>query len=244
MSLVCFKWCRRNRKGAVKVPTPPLQTHSANGIQGSDIDDAVTVPTKGFLDGSLELPTYQPRSNYYTAVSPANYVVLTISDVLRTMSRESYLARCVLFETARLQRRVFSVGPLKLSLEARAVDMELIKLYKVLDEGHELIHDPWREEDREKQGSILEGEPFQKALGAAKKSLLELEKIFNDQILGELKNGMQSNESVDHGQLVGKVGNMQNELRQVYERVENTYLEEARKMTQVARATGDGVSRS
>jgi hypothetical protein len=65
--------------------------------------------------------------------------------------------------------------------------------------------------------------------GAAKKSLLELEKVFNDQILGELRNGMQSKESVDHRQLVGKVENTRNQLRQVYKKVINTYLKEERK---------------
>jgi hypothetical protein len=70
--------------------------------------------------------------------------------------------------------------------------------------------------------------------GTAKKSLLELEKTFNDQILGELKNGMQSKESVDHGQLVEKVRNTIVELRQVYKKVTTTYEEEERKLAGVA----------
>lgn len=63
----------------------------------------------------------------------------------------------------------------------------------------------------------------------AKKSLLELEKTFNDQVLGELKNGMQSKESVDHGQLVGKVGNTKNGLRKVYEEITIAYSAEERR---------------
>ncbi|KAK3291255.1 uncharacterized protein B0H64DRAFT_410200 [Chaetomium fimeti] len=248
MSLICFKRWRRNRKQAVEEPIDPRIQQSRNPKgQVSDIDDAVVVPTKGFLggsldkgflDGSLELPTYKPRFNPINMVSPFNWVMLTISDVLRTMSRDSYLARCVLFETARLQRRVFSTGSLKLSESARAVDMELITLRKVLDEGHELIGGRWDEEERKKQGFILQGEPFQQAIGTAKKSLRELEKTFNDQILGELKNGLESKESIDHGRLVGKVGNTHKELRQVYAKVINAYLEEEGKAREVAGDAG------
>ena len=71
--------------------------------------------------------------------------------------------------------------------------------------------------------------------GTAKKSLLELEKTFNDQILGELKNGMQSKESVDHELLVGKVRNTRNEVRQVYRKVTAAYSEENRKAKEIAR---------
>jgi hypothetical protein len=62
--------------------------------------------------------------------------------------------------------------------------------------------------------------------GTAKKSLLDLEKTFNDEILNELKNGMQGKESIDYGQIVGKVGNLNNELRQVYDKVTTLYYKE------------------
>jgi hypothetical protein len=80
------------------------------------------------------------------------------------MRKDSYLARCVLFETVRLQRSLFSVGPVKLSQDARAVDMQLIELDKVLGQGDELIQGHWGEESKEKQDHTLKGEPFQKAL--------------------------------------------------------------------------------
>jgi hypothetical protein len=66
--------------------------------------------------------------------------------------------------------------------------------------------------------------------GAAKKSLLELEKTFNDQILGELKNGMQSKESIDYKQIVGKIANLNNDLQQVYNKVTTIYFEEQQKL--------------
>ncbi len=80
--------------------------------------------------------------------------------------------------------------------------------------------------------------------GTAKKSLLELEKTFNDQILDELKNGMQSKESVDHGELVGKVRNIQNELRQVYKKVTTAYYSKeagnAREVAETKKDDSDG----
>ncbi len=97
------------------------------------------------------------RTNIFS--SKRSYIKLTFSDVLSTMSRESYLARRVLFETARLQRPLLSVGSLKLSGNARVVDEELIKLEKVLHNGDELIRGGYKNHDR-----ILEGEPFKKAL--------------------------------------------------------------------------------
>ncbi len=72
--------------------------------------------------------------------------------------------------------------------------------------------------------------------GTAKKSLLELEKVFNDQILGELKNGMQRKESVDHELLVGKVKNTGNEIRRVYKKLKGAYSDERRKAKGLASA--------
>ena len=95
--------------------------------------------------------------------------------------------------------------------------MELIKLCKVLREGDELIRIESGDESRKKQDLKSRENHFRKLFvcilflstlsyhfvlpgardsdnngemtGTAKKSLLELEKTFNDRILGELKNG-------------------------------------------------------
>jgi hypothetical protein len=184
MSLACFQCCRRNRKQAVEEPVPladPQATTEpvnlpgitpqprSTDIQSPELDDTAIVPANGFLNsypgkGYTELPTYRPKNEMPQFFSPVNWVLLTITDVLLTMHKESYLARCVLFETARLQRPLFSVGPLKLSQDARLVDMQLIQLNKVLDKGDELIQGSWDEEDKAKQDLVLKGKPFQKAL--------------------------------------------------------------------------------
>jgi hypothetical protein len=70
----------------------------------------------------------------------------------------------------------------------------------------------------------------QEITGTAKKSLLELEKTFNDQILGELKNGMQSKESIDYKQIVRKLANLNNDIQQVYNKVTTVYFEEQQKL--------------
>ncbi len=131
--------------------------------EAPDIDDAVIVPAKGFLVGGVRLPTYEPKSEL-DVMHSSSHVFLSISDVLKTISRDVHIARCVLFETARLQRPLLSVGPLKLFDNARVVDMELIKLDKVLDQGYELIDAELRDEEQGKQSLILEGDLFQKAL--------------------------------------------------------------------------------
>jgi hypothetical protein len=66
--------------------------------------------------------------------------------------------------------------------------------------------------------------------GTAKTSLLELEKTLNDEILGELKNGMQSKASIDYKQIDGKVENLNTEIQQVYKRVTTIYYEEYRRV--------------
>ena len=158
MFLADFKRQRHERK------LKRRQENREQAVEGSDIDDAAMVPAKGFLAGIIELPTYRPKSEDNEMRTSA-YVDLSISDVLRTISREAYLARCVLFETARLQRSLLSLGPLKLFQNARAVDMELIQLRKVLHKGDELIGLDYDDDGRrKKQHLILEGEPFQKAL--------------------------------------------------------------------------------
>ncbi|CAJ0547469.1 Ff.00g042230.m01.CDS01 [Fusarium sp. VM40] len=245
MSLFSLQCCGQKRKQAIEEPAQqadPQATTEVINLEhiraspqrrstdiGSDIDDTALAPANGFLAGNFHLPTYRPNNEVPQFFSPANWVLLTISDVLSTMRKDSHLARCVLFETARLQRSLFSVGLVKLSLDARAVDMQLIELDKVLRKGDELIQGDWGEESREKQDRILKGERFQKALRTAKKSLLELEKGFNDQILGELKNGMQSKEIIDWDQMVGKVRNLSNEIRQVYNKVQSIYRQEQEK---------------
>jgi hypothetical protein len=171
MPLAFFQCCGRNRKQALVEPAPQADPQATTedinlecDIEGSDIDDTAVVPAKGFLAGNFDLPTYKPKNEMPHAFSPANWVLLTISDVLSTMRKDSYLARCVLFETARLQRPLFSVGTLKLSQNARVVDKQLIELKKVLGRGDELIRGSWNEETQEKQDRILKGDPFQKAL--------------------------------------------------------------------------------
>ncbi|KAL8392165.1 hypothetical protein RB595_002376 [Gaeumannomyces hyphopodioides] len=224
MFLDCFKRRRRNRKPAAVEPAPHSPTIPQYSTIGWQIDDAAMVPAQGFLSGRVKLPTYGPPLTD-KSFSQRVYVSLTTSDVLEAMRRGAYLARCVLFETARLHKPLISVGALRLSQDARVLDTELVDLDKGFAQGGELILSKGREQDL-----ILKGEPFQKVLRIAKKSLLELEKTFNDQILAELKNGMQSKESVDYGQLAGKVGNTKNGLRKVYEEITITYQAEERKV--------------
>ncbi|QPC72278.1 hypothetical protein HYE68_003030 [Fusarium pseudograminearum] len=198
--LSCLTCGRRNRHN---VSPDPQAIPQGTEMEVPDIDDTAIVPAKGFLGVPINgLPTYQPKNEQPQFSFPANWVVLTISDVLLTMRNECHLARCVLFETARLQKSLLSVGLLKLSDDARVVDMQLIELDKTLVHGDELIHGSWGDEDIEKQNLILKGDAFQKALRAAKRSLRESDKTFNDQILGELKNGMQSKNSIDYRQIV------------------------------------------
>ncbi|PCD32189.1 hypothetical protein FGRA07_09441 [Fusarium graminearum] len=160
--LSCLTCGRRNRKNAGPDPQAIPQ---GTEMEVPDIDDTAIVPAKGFLGGPINgLPTYQPKNEQPQFFSPANWVVLTISDVLLTMRNECHLARCVLFETARLQKSLLSVGLLKLSDDARVVDMQLIELDKTLVHGDELIHGSWGDEDIEKQNVILKGDTFQKAL--------------------------------------------------------------------------------
>ncbi|QPC63400.1 hypothetical protein HYE67_005631 [Fusarium culmorum] len=213
----CLTCWRHNRKNAGPDPQAIPQ---GTEMEVPEIDDTAIVPAKGFLGGPINgLPTYQPK----------NWVVLTISDVLLTMRNECHLARCVLFETARLQKSLLSVGLLKLSDDARVVDMQLIELDKTLVHGDELIHGSWGDEDIEKQNVILKGDTFQKALRAAKRSLRESDKTFNDQILGELKNGMQSKNNIDYRQIDERVRNLNDEIQQIYYRVTTTFSEEERK---------------
>jgi hypothetical protein len=143
-------------------PTIP-QGGDADDIEESNIDDAAVVFDKGFLRGRIHLPTYQPKG-VHPGYSKPSYVTLTISDVLRTISQECDLARRVLFETARLQRPLLSVGPLRLSQNARVLDKELVKLDKVLGKGDELIEHGWSVESVKEQLLTLQAEPFQKAL--------------------------------------------------------------------------------
>ncbi|ESU15711.1 hypothetical protein FGSG_13526 [Fusarium graminearum PH-1] len=199
--LSCLTCGRRNRKNAGPDPQAIPQ---GTEMEVPDIDDTAIVPAKGFLGG-------------------------LINDVLLTMRNECHLARCVLFETARLQKSLLSVGLLKLSDDARVVDMQLIELDKTLVHGDELIHGSWGDEDIEKQNVILKGDTFQKALRAAKRSLRESDKTFNDQILGELKNGMQNKNSIDYRQIDERVKNLNNEIQQIYNRVTTTFSQEERK---------------
>lgn len=169
MFLDCFKRWRRNRKQAVVKPAPQSPTISQDSTIDS-IDDAAIVPAKGFLGGPIELPTYESKPGprfkpqAFSHQHAPQYARLTTRDILETMSKGARLARCVLFETARLQRPFISAGALRLSQGARVLDTELIDLSKVLGKGSELIGRPRKLEDRKKQDLILEGQPFQKAL--------------------------------------------------------------------------------
>ncbi|RGP80511.1 hypothetical protein FLONG3_1345 [Fusarium longipes] len=212
----------------------PRRSSAENVVAESgpvDLDDTAQVPAKGFLDGHVNLPTYEPKNKVFQPFSPANYVLLTIEDVLSTMSKESHQARCILFETARLRRPILSVKSLKLSQDARVVDIQLINLDKALEQGSELIAGSWRKETQEKQELVLKGQPFQKILAAAKKSLRELEKTLNDQILDALKIGMQSKEDIDHKQIDAKVRNLISDLRKIYSKVTTSYYEEEKRVT-------------
>lgn len=188
MSLVYLQCCGRKRKQADPQGTteglnlgqfqtinkdvsidvwgfdPALYNMQGPDMEGSDIDDTAVIPANGFLAGNSGLPTYRPKKEVHQAFSPADWVLLTISDVLSTIRNDSHLARSVLWETARLQRHLFSVGPLKLPEDARAVDIQLTELEKVLGQGNELIQGGGSDENHEKQKRILTGEVFQKAL--------------------------------------------------------------------------------
>ncbi|KAG5665009.1 hypothetical protein KAF25_008743 [Fusarium avenaceum] len=170
----------------------------------SDIDDTALAPANGFLAGNFLLPTYRPKNEVIELFSPANW---------------------------------------------------LIEWDKVLGQGNELIQGDWGEDNEIKTVCSKENH-FRKLFvriiflssfsfqfvfadvncansneeitGTGKKSLLYLEKTFNDEILNQLKNGMQSKESIDYGQIVGKVGNLNSELRQVYSNVTTIYEEEER----------------
>jgi len=155
MSPNCIvKFLRRFRKdSSVPVPNP----------EEIDLDDTVIVPNTGFLqnDSNIVLPTYyQPTTkNYQWGFSPpAQYKSLTIDDVVTAIRKECYLARCIIFEAARLQRRLLSTNRLKLSGSSRILDMALRALSEVADTGHRLI-------DEHAHDSILQGKPFRTALG-------------------------------------------------------------------------------
>ncbi|KAL8421203.1 hypothetical protein RB596_002117 [Gaeumannomyces avenae] len=176
------------------------------------------------------LPTYEPKNEEtlmkeFASRTLTAYISLTTSEVLNTMRREARLARCVLWETARLRKLIIFGGTLKLHDGASILDKELAGLCNVLARGGELIYRAFPGTS-EHQDYTIQQEPFQKALRTAKKSLLELEKIFNDQALGELKNGMQGKKSVDHKQLVAKVGNTKEELDKVYGEITTAYRAE------------------
>ncbi|KAL6923079.1 hypothetical protein ACHAP8_004020 [Fusarium lateritium] len=222
MFLNCFRCGQQNRKQAV------LEANT--DVEGPDLDDTVIVPAKGFLGSSItRLPTYEPKDVTRQHRSRADYVRLSIKDVLSTMRKESHLARCMLFETARLQKTPPSVKSLKLPQDARILDIQLLELEKVLLSGNELIRGPRSDKHREKQNLIIKGKPFKKALRAAKRSLLELERSFNDQVLCELENGMQREESVDYQQIDEKIRNLRMELQKVYKEVKNAYDSEKKR---------------
>ncbi|KAL8357516.1 hypothetical protein RB598_002361 [Gaeumannomyces tritici] len=215
MSFNIFKCWRRDRKQAAAGPAHCPQ-----------LDDSVIVPVSGFLSGPVMLPTYESlgslseRMDRYEKQTLRTYISLTTSEVLNTMRRGALLARCVLFETARLHKPISFVGALRLRDDARILDVELADLCEVLAKGNMLILCPLNWVD---ESVILQREPVRGVLRTAKKSLLELEKTFNDQVLGELKNGMQGKESVDHKKLVAKVGNMKEELDKVYGEITTAY---------------------
>ncbi|OBS19921.1 hypothetical protein FPOA_11646 [Fusarium poae] len=236
MFLNCFRCGQENRKQAV------LETNKDVGTdtEGRELDDTAIVPADGFLGRSnFRLPTYEPKDSPRPHRSHADYVRLSIKDILSTMRKESHLARCILFETARLQRSSRSGRSLKLSQHDRILDLQLLELEKVLLNGNELIRGPRSDKNREKQSLIIKGKPFKKALRTAKKSLLELAKSFNDQILRELENGLQRKEKVDYEQINEKITILKIELQKVYKEVKDAYNSEKKRQGQDQRAQTD-----
>ncbi|KAG8358437.1 hypothetical protein FVEN_g3655 [Fusarium venenatum] len=233
MFLNCFRCEQRNRKQAVL----EASTDIGADVEGPDMDDTAIVPAKGFLGSSTtRLPTYESKDSPRQHRSRADYVRLSIKDVLSTMRKESHLARCILFETARLQKTSPSVKSLKLPQDARILDIQFLELEKVLLNGNELIRGPRSDKHREKQNLIIKGKPFKKALRTAKRSLLELERSFNDQILCELENGMQREESVDYQQIDEKMRILRMELQKVYKEVKSAYDSEKKRQGRDRRA--------
>jgi len=126
-------------------------------------DDSVIVPPKGCLDENLQLPTYLRKNKgpgIRCTTDDHSGVSLNISDVLCTVKASILLARRILFETARLKRSVFAVGPVKLPVEAYYVDEQLMKLEKCLGTGDVSLHS----EDISGQDLVLKGPTVQKAL--------------------------------------------------------------------------------
>lgn len=148
--------------------------NSTTNSENVDIDDSATVPVAGFFDTKVKLPTYQVIERRSRLTTKVKYVSLSLSDVLSTIREEADLARRVLFETARLQRPPFSIGPLKLSKDPYDVDIKLVELGGVLGQGYNLIpkeacfndvedfHDR-----RRKQDLALNGNDFKTTLGTA-----------------------------------------------------------------------------
>ena len=140
----------------------------------TDIDDSAIAPHGGFLDGYVGLPTYK-RNDLHATISDPSYVRLTISHVIGTIVDECYLARRILFESARLQKPFYSTGPVKLAENEATVDKKLIELDASIRQGNKLIVERLTWEDKkdgsgftliqsEDQKFVLEGERFKKAL--------------------------------------------------------------------------------
>lgn len=127
------------------------------------IDDSVIIPPQGCIDGSVRLPTYRPKKDPVPHFTKPTCVELTIEDVLWTISQDVSLARRVLWETARLKRRIYSFGPLKLSQNAPLVDKKLNELNDVVIKGCILIT-ARSGPDAKKQDLVIKGKKFQKAL--------------------------------------------------------------------------------
>ncbi|CAG7559078.1 unnamed protein product [Fusarium equiseti] len=216
---------------ALSPPDPIPDLDESMIIPG--LDESVAVPTKGFLNSGVQLPAYGTE-HAVNIMSNPQYVVLTISDVLLTIRQDLTLARCILFETARIKRSLFSLGPLRLSEDARAVDIKLILLSHVLDQGDQLIKvqkEPRNNNEDAlcpEEESAIKGDRFQKALRTAKKSLLELEKRLNDKALTELKKGMKRKGSVDYEQLARSIEHMKKEATYIYNKLKTIYDEEVR----------------
>ena len=76
--------------------------------------------------------------------------------------------------------------------------------------------------------------------GTAKKSLLDLEKDFNDNVLGELKKGMERKGDVEYQKLVKNICVMEKKFSTIYNKVEKTYKVELKAVSASQAQEGNG----
>ncbi|RFN54549.1 hypothetical protein FIE12Z_1204 [Fusarium flagelliforme] len=199
------------------------------------IDDFMIVPAGSSITGNVRLPTYQPLQSEIinpegTEVGPnfshPGWVELSIEGVLKTLQEESFLARRILFEGARLRQPFFASSLVKLTKDARSIDMELIEMGKVLGDGYSLIQIRWQRDGKQKL--VIEGKLFQNTLACltlmqttatAKEKLYEFEKIFHAKVLGKLKAVAWDRRVVRSEEVVDVIKCMTKDISEIYDKL-------------------------